>query len=187
MSNASEYGYFAKNVATNLEVTTSTLRRWSIELEKAGYTFERNNKDQRIYYQHDINAFKRLKELVNEGTTLIDAINVVTSMDSEVVDIQKTPSVHQTETRLTAQHLEEILDRKINKAVQEAYEYGRKQGQEEILKQIEKIEQRSKERDEKLMSMVRAIQEEKEEVRQLIAASKEKEKKSLWKRLFNQP
>jgi len=185
MSNASEYGYFAKNVATNLEVTTSTLRRWSIELEKAGYTFERNNKDQRIYYQHDINAFKRLKELVNEGTTLIDAINIVISIDSEALDTQKTPSVYQPETRLTVQHLEEILDKKINKAVQEAYEYGRKQGQEEILKQIEKIEQRSNERDEKLMSMVRTIQEEKEKIRQLIAASQEKEKKSFWKRLFN--
>jgi Protein of unknown function (DUF3967)/MerR HTH family regulatory protein len=185
MSNAEEYGYFAKNVATNLEVTTSTLRRWSIELEKAGYTFERNNKDQRIYYQHDINAFKRLKELVNEGTTLIDAINTVVSIDLETVDAQKTPSVYQSETRLTVQHIEEILDKKINKAIQEAYEYGRKQGQEETLKQIERIEQRSNERDEKLMSMVRTIQEEKEEIRQLIAASQEKEKKSFWKRLFN--
>ncbi|MCF2132213.1 DUF3967 domain-containing protein [Strepomyces sp. STD 3.1] len=184
MSHTSEYGYFAKNVAVNLEVTTSTLRRWSIELEKAGYTFERNDKDQRIYYQHDINAFKHLKELISEGTTLIDAINTVVSTDSGTIDAQKTPSVYQSETRLTVQQLEEILDKKINKAVQEAYEYGRKQGQEEILKQLEKVEQRSNERDEKLMSMFRGIQEEKEEVRQLIAASQEKEKKSFWKRLF---
>ncbi|MFP7176855.1 DNA-binding protein [Priestia filamentosa] len=185
MSNTSKYGYFAKNVAINLEVTTSTLRRWSIELEKAGYTFERNDKDQRIYYQHDINAFKRLKKLISEGTILIDAINTVVSMDSETIDAQKTPSVYQSETRLTVQHIEEILDKKINKAIQKAYEDGRKQGQEETLKQIERLEQRSNERDEKLMSIFRALQEEKEEVKQLIAISKEEKKKNFWQRFFS--
>lgn len=32
-----EFGYFSKEVATELDITTSTLRRWSIELEKTGY------------------------------------------------------------------------------------------------------------------------------------------------------
>ena len=48
MENANHFGYFAKDVASELEITTSTLRRWSIELEKAGYSFERNEKEQRI-------------------------------------------------------------------------------------------------------------------------------------------
>jgi DNA-binding transcriptional MerR regulator len=185
LSNASEYGYFAKDVAADLEVTTSTLRRWSIELEKAGYKFERNEKDQRIYYDRDFKAFRELKKLINNSVVLIDAINAVVSMDVEGLNASQTPSVYREETRLTRQFLEEILDKKINKAIQQAFEEGRQQGQKEIKEMMKKIEKRSEERDDNLMSVIRSIQEEKEEVKQLIAASQEQEKKTFWQRLFS--
>jgi len=185
LSNASEYGYFAKDVAADLEVTTSTLRRWSIELEKAGYKFERNEKDQRIYYERDFKTFRELKKLINNSVVLIDAINAVVSMDVESLNASQTPSVYREETRLTRQFLEEILDEKINKAMQQAFEEGRQQGQKEIKEMIKKIEKRSEERDDNLMSVIRSIQEEKEEVKQLIAASQEQEKKTFWQRLFS--
>ncbi|MEK3887370.1 hypothetical protein [Bacillus sp. FSL K6-3431] len=35
MENTNHFGYFAMDVASELEVTTFTLRRWSIELAKA--------------------------------------------------------------------------------------------------------------------------------------------------------
>jgi DNA-binding transcriptional MerR regulator len=184
LSNASEYGYFAKDVAADLEVTTSTLRRWSIELEKAGYRFERNEKDQRIYYDRDFKAFRELKKLINNSVVLIDAINAVVSMDVEGLNASQTPSVYREETRLTRQFLEEVLDEKINKAIQQAFEEGRQQGQKEIKEMMKKIEKRSEERDDNLMSVIRSIQEEKEEVKQLIAASQEQEKKTFWQRLF---
>lgn len=63
MKNAEEFGYFAKDVAVDIEITTSTLRRWSNELEKEGYTFQRNVKDQRIYYERDFKAFRELKKM----------------------------------------------------------------------------------------------------------------------------
>jgi DNA-binding transcriptional MerR regulator len=185
LSNASEYGYFAKDVAADLEVTTSTLRRWSIELEKAGYKFERNEKDQRIYYDRDFKAFRELKKLINNSVVLIDAINAVVSMDVEGLNASQTPSVYREETRLTRQFLEEVLDEKINKAIQQAFEEGRQQGQKEIKEMMKKIEKRSEERDDNLMSVIRSIQEEKEEVKQLIAASQEQEKKTFWQRLFS--
>jgi DNA-binding transcriptional MerR regulator len=185
LSNASEYGYFAKDVAADLEVTTSTLRRWSIELEKAGYKFERNEKDQRIYYDRDFKAFRELKKLINNSVVLIDAINAVVSMDIEGLNASQTPSVYREETRLTRQFLEEVLDEKINKAIQQAFEEGRQQGQKEIKEMMKKIEKRSEERDDNLMSVIRSIQEEKEEVKQLIAASQEQEKKTFWQRLFS--
>jgi DNA-binding transcriptional MerR regulator len=185
LSNASEYGYFAKDVAADLEVTTSTLRRWSIELEKAGYKFERNEKDQRIYYDRDFKAFRELKKLINNSVVLIDAINAVVSMDLEGLNASQTPSVYREETRLTKQFLEEILDERINKAIQKAFEEGRQQGQREIKEMIKKIEKRSEERDDNLMSVIRSIREEKEEVKQLIAASQEQAKKTFWQRLFS--
>ena len=185
LSNASEYGYFAKDVAAELEVTTSTLRRWSIELEKAGYKFERNEKDQRIYYDRDFKAFRELKKLISNSVVLVDAINAVVSMDVEGLNASQTPSVYREETRLTRQFLEEILDEKINKAIQQAFEEGRQQGQKEIKEMMKKIEKRSEERDDNLMSVIRSIQEEKEEVKQLIAASQEQAKKTFWQRLFS--
>lgn len=185
LSNASEYGYFAKDVAADLEVTTSTLRRWSIELEKAGYKFERNEKDQRIYYDRDFKAFRELKKLINNSVVLIDAINAVVSMDVEGLNASQTPSVYREETRLTRQFLEEVLDEKINKAIQQAFEEGRQQGQKEIKEMMKKIEKRSEERDDNLMSVIRSIREEKEEVKQLIAASQEQAKKTFWQRLFS--
>lgn len=185
LSNASEYGYFAKDVAADLEVTTSTLRRWSIELEKAGYKFERNEKDQRIYYDRDFKAFRELRKLISNSVVLVDAINAVVSMDVEGLNASQTPSVYREETRLTRQFLEEILDEKINKAIQQAFEEGRQQGQKEIKEMIKKIEKRSEERDDNLMSVIRSIQEEKEEVKQLIAASQEQAKKTFWQRLFS--
>lgn len=185
LSNASEYGYFAKDVAADLEVTTSTLRRWSIELEKAGYKFERNEKDQRIYYDRDFKAFRELKKLISNSVVLIDAINAVVSMDVEGLNASQTPSVYREETRLTRQFLEEILDEKINQAIQQAFEEGRQQGHKEIKEMIKKIEKRSEERDENLMSVIRSIREEKEEVKQLIAASQEQVKKTFWQRLFS--
>ncbi|WP_081356497.1 DUF3967 domain-containing protein [Priestia aryabhattai] len=185
MSNASEYGYFAKDVAADLEVTTSTLRRWSIELEKAGYKFERNEKDQRIYYERDFKAFRELRKLINNNVVLVDAIKAIVSMDVEGLNASQTPGVYREETRLTKQLLEELLDEKINKAIQQAFEEGRRQGQKEIKDTINKMEQRSKERDDNLMSVIRSIQEEKEEVKQLIAVSQEQEKKTFWQRFFS--
>ncbi|MEF3225897.1 MerR family transcriptional regulator, partial [Campylobacter jejuni] len=90
MENGS-FGYFAKDVASDLEVTTSTLRRWSIELEKSGYQFERNDKDQRIYYERDFKAFRELKKLLSNSVPFVDAIKAVVSMDLENKNASKTP------------------------------------------------------------------------------------------------
>lgn len=51
MNDSKSFGYFSKDVALELKITTSSLRRWSFELEKLGYNFERNEKEQRIYYE----------------------------------------------------------------------------------------------------------------------------------------
>ncbi|MEF3225947.1 MerR family transcriptional regulator, partial [Campylobacter jejuni] len=90
MENGS-FGYFAKDVASDLEVTTSTLRRWSIELEKLGYQFERNDKEQRIYYERDFKAFRELKKLLSNSVPFVDAIKAVVSMDLENKNASKTP------------------------------------------------------------------------------------------------
>jgi DNA-binding transcriptional MerR regulator len=73
----SEFGTFAKEVAVNLDISTSNLRKWSLLLEDAGYEFERNEKNQRIYYDRDINVLSQMKFVLEKDRNIDNAIKVV--------------------------------------------------------------------------------------------------------------
>ena len=100
-----EFGYFSKDVAIELEITTSTLRRWSIELEKEGYKFHRNEKEQRIYYERDFKAFRELKKLMSNSVPISDAIKAIASRDFEGENADRTPSVYSDMVRLSKREL----------------------------------------------------------------------------------
>ena len=104
-----EFGYYSKDVAIELEITTSTLRRWSIELEKQGYKFHRNEKDQRIYYERDFKAFRELKKLLSNSVPILDAIKAVSSRDFEGENADRSPSVYSEMIRLSKRELKEIV------------------------------------------------------------------------------
>lgn len=104
-----ELGYFSKDLALELEITTSTLRRWSIALEKNGYIFERNEKEQRVYYDRDFRALRELKLLLSNSIPFDNAIKVVASMDFENENPQKTPSVYNEMIRLSKSELQLII------------------------------------------------------------------------------
>lgn len=104
-----ELGYFSKDLALELEITTSTLRRWSIALEKNGYIFERNEKEQRVYYNRDFKALRELKFLLSNSIPFDNAIKVVRSMDFENENPQKTPSVYNEMIRLSKNELQSII------------------------------------------------------------------------------
>jgi len=110
-----EFGYFSKEVATELDITTSTLRRWSIELEKAGYYFERNDNNQRIYYERDFRAFRELKNLLSNNVPFVDAIKAVSAMNFDNKINTKTPSVSYDIVRLSRRDLEDIVTKVIEK------------------------------------------------------------------------
>jgi DNA-binding transcriptional MerR regulator len=74
-----EFGSFSKEIAALLDISPNTLRRWSIDLEKKGYVFERNDKGQRIYYKRDVFALKKLQQLINERVTMENALSIVAS------------------------------------------------------------------------------------------------------------
>ncbi|MHA4046167.1 DNA-binding protein [Bacillus cereus] len=76
-----EYGYFAQEVAKQLEINANTLRRWSIELEKMDYTFERNDRNQRIYYQKDIEILRQMKIYLKKNWKLDEAAATVSNED----------------------------------------------------------------------------------------------------------
>ncbi|EJQ42896.1 hypothetical protein IEQ_05135 [Bacillus cereus BAG6X1-2] len=73
-----DFGRFSGQVSKELDVNGNTLRVWCLELENAGYKFERNNRQQRIYYEHDITILKEMKVLMADGTrTLQEAISLL--------------------------------------------------------------------------------------------------------------
>ncbi|PEZ05294.1 DNA-binding protein [Bacillus sp. AFS018417] len=87
-----EYGYFAQEVAKQLDINTNTLRRWSIELEKMDYIFDRNERKQRIYYEKDIDILKQMKEYLNQNWKLEEA--ATRSIDITEENAKETDSVH---------------------------------------------------------------------------------------------
>lgn len=84
-----DYGYFAKTVSENLGISPNTLRRWSLELEKVGYEFDRSDSNKRIYYEKDIKAFRELKSLLDAAVSMENAtktiVNTTETRENELV------------------------------------------------------------------------------------------------------
>ncbi len=168
-----QFGYFSKDVAVQLDVTTSTLRRWSIALEKQGYRFDRNEKEQRIFYERDFKAFRELKKLLSHHVSFEDAINAVVSMTLENKNARQTPSVYEDEVRLSKREFKEYIDQVANEAAQRAAEETAKVMQEKLKDEFEK-------RDRILTQQLNESVQQKQ-----IAATTKEEKKSWWKKLFD--
>lgn len=61
---AMEPGFGSTEFSNKVDIHTSKLRRWSIELEKNGYEIMRDHSNNRIYLQSDIPTFLKLKEFI---------------------------------------------------------------------------------------------------------------------------
>ncbi|MDA2186083.1 DUF3967 domain-containing protein [Bacillus cereus] len=168
--------YWGSEVAKNLGVGSSTLRKYCLALEEAGYPFERGNNNSRIFYHKDVATIERLVTAMNKkNVTLEQAINLVmisveenkvaTVATDKVADVEQIKVLTERIERLEHLNLELIqrLDQQ-NKLLQET-----------DAKRVIREEQR----DIQLMQVLREIQENK----QLIAASEQK--KTFWNRLFN--
>lgn len=172
MDTSEEYGYYAKQVSLELDITTSTLRRWAIALEKEGYSFERNEKDQRIYFQRDFRAFRELKQLLASGVNMENAIKAVIASRSNYENNTQTPSVHIQKVSLSVRDLQEIIQQEVKKAVEAE--------REEMFRAFEqKLNDQTEKRDRQLLAAIREMQETK----LLAAATEEKKKKwyEFWK------
>lgn len=166
MNTSTEYGYYAKQVSLELDITTSTLRRWAITLEHAGYSFERNDKDQRIYFQRDFRVFKELKQLLASGVSMENAVKAVIANLSNYENASQTPSVHIQKTHLSVSDLQEIIQQEVRKAVEAEREILLDALEQKLSNQVER-------RDRELLASIAEMQEAK----LVAAATKEKEKK----------
>lgn len=171
MKNAPSFGYFAKDVAAELNITTSTLRRWSIELEKQGYYFTRNEKEQRIYYERDFQALRELKKLLSQSASFADALNAVISRDAQAKNATQTPSVFTDDIRLSTRQLEEIIHKTVKQAIEEEREAMLQAFEYKINDVVEKRDR----------ILTKQLQQSLEERRVEIAAAAEEKEKKWWK------
>lgn len=65
-----EFGAFAKEVYLELDINPNTLRRWSSEIEKHGYKFVRNEKNQRLYFKQDFLLLMEMKKILEKTQNL---------------------------------------------------------------------------------------------------------------------
>lgn len=103
-----EFGVYAKEVALHLDIETSTLRKWCIALEKYGYEFERNEKEQRIFYHRDILALSELKTLLKERYLFENAAKAVATKYLNKKNAARTLSVIMDNSEKIALSREEL-------------------------------------------------------------------------------
>lgn len=124
MHNESEKAYWARDVAQVLGISESTLRKYCLILEKAGYNFLRGDNGRRAFLDRDVMALKKFQELSDKkGTTLDDAaVTVVAMIDKEsdgsitLADTNKSLSLENRIQPLLQPLLEqnEMLRRELN-------------------------------------------------------------------------
>jgi len=102
--------YKTADIANILGVGTSTIRRYAIEIENKGGIFPRNEHNARIYTQSELNAFKRLRKLLDEGNTLEQAAEIIASYLNESKDERKAAGemVAQSDRELFTSLIDEI-------------------------------------------------------------------------------
>lgn len=167
--------YWGSEVAKNLGIGSSTLRKYCLALEEAGYLFERGSNNSRIFYHKDVATIERLVTAINKkNVTLEQAINLaITSVTENEIATVATDRVADTE------HIKALSER-IERLEQLNLELIQRLDQQSKLLQETDAQRtiREEQRDVQLMQVLREIQDSK----RLIAASEEK--KSFWIRLF---
>jgi len=202
MDNSEEFGYFSKTVADRLGVSPDTLRSWAIKLEAEKVQFERNEKNQRIYYQKDIRAFENMKELLD----LQQPMNKVVPLIADKIkkgEFEKpetenhteiTPSVIRENTALATpdQRLEQQYIQLMEAFKIMTSEYAATR------ERLDSIEENSKEANSKMDEVLDQLKKEQEEkllfkekldiavdfIQKQEKMASEKQKKSLFQRLF---
>lgn len=174
-----ELGFFSKDVALRLEINASTLRQWCLAMEKEGYEFHKNDKEQRIFYERDINTLFELKNLIDKTRNREDAIKTILSRRKAVDNAEKMLSVSENKRdniTISRSDLEELIQTSVEKAIEKERESMFKAFE---AKMNDSIEQRDR-------YLVQQLNQSMEQTRLQIAAAQEENKKpkGLFSRLF---
>lgn len=203
--------YATKDISNMVGIAESTVRKYAQALEKAHYSFLRNENGFRIFTEKDIFLFREMKSLSKSKGMPIEQIAKVIMLDqkhtirheatSDTVEIIQSNQVKSNDIARYDSRYSELINKldkldmlddivkELNeqKTINEALFF-------ELKQQKAHIENNLIERDKKLIDSLRLSLENKELQQQLeeikatlleVAASKEKKKPGLFASLFN--
>ncbi|HEF5239028.1 TPA: DUF3967 domain-containing protein [Bacillus cereus] len=198
--------YSPGDVAEQLGIQSSTLRKYADVLEKEGYTFIKNERGHRKYRESDVMVFRKVINLKNDtDMTLENATKQIVSWNQgvEVLPLERHEIERYEEPDFNATPLQKML--------QDQHEFIEKQNEllQELNKRLVEQDQRFAQRESELLSAIQTIQEsqvliatnssedvaknqgrdemlmqtirEVQEVKKMIAASKDKKWYEFWK------
>jgi len=174
-----------EEVATNVGVAPSTIRKYSQLLEKYGYEFSRNNLNAFMYDEDEIKMLKEFAKLKKQKDITLDMAAQQVLIDIAGMEI----SVSNTSTNAVdmqamvkamsdMQEKMNIIIEQNNKVLAENNTLNKRLEQIEETKLLEN--KRLDERDSSLMEVIREIQD----VKKMVAASQENNKRKwyeFWK------
>ncbi|WP_235435127.1 MerR family transcriptional regulator [Geobacillus stearothermophilus] len=154
--------YSTKDIANIVGIATPTVRKYAQALEKAGYTFIKNDQGFRIFTDKDIQIFERIKEMSNDTGMPVDRI--ASMLVSEQKNDASDPIRIESEVATPLENELKIIDKSDIDRIDRQYEALLKEIEE--LKQIviaqqKYIDERLNKRDELLLQSIRALQEQK--------------------------
>ena len=184
-----DIGLYAETIYKRLDIKESTFRRWASDLEKSGYEFQRNQRQQRIYYQNDVRIMQQLKALIDDGFTKQEAIKKVLENQNELSAHPLAPA-DQTGTNQLLQRLPKedvaLIGELIHQAVKQSNEQQHEQMKSIIHDAVEENTQKlMNELDLKLKDLVESRDREVVLQMQENYEMKTQKKRSLFNRIFN--
>ncbi|GLV67473.1 DNA-binding protein [Bacillus mycoides] len=198
--------YSPGDVAEQLNIQSSTLRKYADVLEKEGYTFIKNERGHRKYRESDVMVFRKVINLKNDtDMTLENATKQIVSwhqgvevlpLERHEVERYEEPDFNATTLQTMLQDQNEVIEKQ-NELLQELSKRLIEQDQRfaqresELLGAIQTIQEsqvliatnfsedvaKNQGRDEMLMQTIREVQE----VKKMISASKDKKWYEFWK------
>ena len=198
--------YSPGEVAEQLNIQSSTLRKYADVLEKEGYTFIKNERGHRKYRESDVMVFRKVINLKNDtDMTLENATKQIVSwhqgvevlpLERHEVERYEEPDFNATTLQTMLQDQNEVIEKQ-NELLQELSKRLIEQDQRfaqresELLSAIQTIQEsqvliatnssedvaKNQGRDEMLMQTIREVQE----VKKMSAASKDKKWYEFWK------
>ncbi|MGU3373054.1 DUF3967 domain-containing protein [Bacillus mycoides] len=198
--------YSPGEVAEQLGIQSSTLRKYADVLEKEGYTFIKNERGHRKYRESDVMVFRKVINLKNDtDMTLENATKQIVSwhqgvevlpLERHEIERYEEPDFNATTLQTMLQDQNEVIEKQ-NELLQELSKRLVEQDQRftqresELLSAIQSIQDSQKliamnsskdmaknqGRDAMLMQTIREVQE----VKKMIAASKDKKWYEFWK------
>lgn len=105
-----ERAFWAREVAENLGISESTLRKYCLILERAGYKFLRGDNNRRAFRKKDVEVLKQFKTLADQGKKLDEAaVTLVATLDQQEETAVSVVSLADTNKTMQIEKVKEVI------------------------------------------------------------------------------